>query len=392
MAQFDNPQRLYTWLRSQNVPHGAALGVLAGLAGEGGLSLNPASRRAGDGADGSDSVNFAQWNGPRGDNLRKTAASIGADPMTWDAGFKHFQNELTGAYGKGHDYSRVLNALKNTNDPQEALKIWVSQYEVPKDIPGQIKARSAFIPQYAQNIKTDGSSPTTAVASQTSQPYNPNVGPTAFAPRGALTVGNNYDQTAPGSFRAPEIQGPGEPKVIPPMYDPMGNVAVPGATEQTPMPQPTSAISMSDPSFVPMGALTAGNPDVGPGYFPSVTGADDMSSPPPVPTAPASGTEAGVAGAAGAGAGTSPDGGMSDQKKLEMYQNLIGKVGGALAGAANSFNRGPAPNPTGGVASQAITPRYTPFGLRPTMFIKGGPGLGQIPGAPRGGGYGAFTA
>ena len=112
-------------MRSLGVGHQSALGALGSLAWESGKDLNPNSRNVGDGADGSDSIGWAQWNGSRAAALKATAAAMGLPWNDARVQWEHTKNELIGSH-KG-----VLDALRSKDDIHHGADVWTRQYEVP---------------------------------------------------------------------------------------------------------------------------------------------------------------------------------------------------------------------------------------------------------------------
>jgi hypothetical protein len=112
-------------LRSLGVPEQTARGALGSIAWESGHNLKNSSTNAGDGADGSDSIGWGQWNSTRATSLKATAAALGVHWSDPRAQAEHIKNELTGPY-KG-----VLDALRSQDDMHHGADVWTRQYEVP---------------------------------------------------------------------------------------------------------------------------------------------------------------------------------------------------------------------------------------------------------------------
>lgn len=115
---------IHSALVKMGVPPGTAAGAVASLAGES-RGFDPRARNPGDGADGSDSIGFAQWNGPRSQALHALAKAKGADPYQFETQVNHMTNELIGSH------SQVLEALKAKDDPRYGADIWTRKYEIP---------------------------------------------------------------------------------------------------------------------------------------------------------------------------------------------------------------------------------------------------------------------
>jgi len=117
--------------------------------GESGRSLNTGAINRGDGADGSNSLGFGQWNGPRARNLQATAQAMGLGWNSGQAQVTHLFNELDGKYKDGN-YSHVLDALKNANSVYDGTNIWTRNYEVPANADQQVQIRLAHAQALAQ--------------------------------------------------------------------------------------------------------------------------------------------------------------------------------------------------------------------------------------------------
>lgn len=113
-------------LRELGVGEKTARGALGSIAWESGHTLDNGATNAGDGADGSDSIGWGQWNASRGAALRSTAVSMGlpwTDPRVQT---QHIRNELTGPY------KSVLDSLKAQDDFYHGADVWTRDYENPK--------------------------------------------------------------------------------------------------------------------------------------------------------------------------------------------------------------------------------------------------------------------
>lgn len=163
MPDYSRALALHSALTKLGVPSMTAVGVVGSLAGESGLGLNPKSRNPGDGADGSDSLNFGQWNGPRARALIQAAQQNGLAPDSFDAGMLHMKNELTGPY------SKVLNALKAKDDPNYGADVWTRQYEVPGNVDAEVRRRQGLAQQFAGILGSKGA----PVTSSTEAPAAP---------------------------------------------------------------------------------------------------------------------------------------------------------------------------------------------------------------------------
>jgi hypothetical protein len=142
-------QAIFDGLTQRGVNPQVAYGALGSLMGESGRSLNSHASNPGDGADGSTSMNFGQWNAGRARNLQATAASMGLDPYSGQAGVAHLFNELDGKYSSGN-YGHVLAALKNGQTTADGNNIWTRQYEVPANVDAQVRLRQAHADALAQ--------------------------------------------------------------------------------------------------------------------------------------------------------------------------------------------------------------------------------------------------
>lgn len=124
---YSNNLMVYRTLTGLGVPPKTAAGAVGSLMGEAGTYLNNNARNPGDGADGSDSLGWGQWNGSRARALQNTAAQMGTSWNDPRAMVAHIQNELTGPY------KNVLASLKSTDDIAHGNNVWTRQYEVPAD-------------------------------------------------------------------------------------------------------------------------------------------------------------------------------------------------------------------------------------------------------------------
>lgn len=103
-------------------PHQAA-GVVGNLIQE--SSLNTGARNPGDGADGSDSIGIAQWNGARAAGLKRYAAANGGDAFDINTQLDYILHELdTTEAGAGR-------ALRAANTAEDAAAAFIG-YERPQ--------------------------------------------------------------------------------------------------------------------------------------------------------------------------------------------------------------------------------------------------------------------
>jgi N-acetyl-anhydromuramyl-L-alanine amidase AmpD len=166
-----------------------ALGVLYGLAGESGGSLDPTSYNPNDPGG---SFGFANWNGPRRVALDTMARHMGLSSGDPNAQWAYMKAELTGQPG-AVSYSNVLDSLKKANTTEDATRIWTGDYEAPKvnnwqqrlgqaPFVGSVDDKGNFVP---------GSAKGAAVASAPGTTIN-------TVPAGALPAGGNLDQIIAG--------------------------------------------------------------------------------------------------------------------------------------------------------------------------------------------------
>lgn len=128
MASTGNAITAYRDLIAAGLSPGAAVGVVGNLIAESGV--NPASVQAG----GGPGRGIAQWSvGARWATLQSWAAAHSMDPMTLDTqlAFLIYEARSTGVWGQ----------LLGTSDPQQASKIFMTQYERPAD---QSAANAAY--------------------------------------------------------------------------------------------------------------------------------------------------------------------------------------------------------------------------------------------------------
>lgn len=149
MAEFDYSQfdfdkdpdavskAAYARLMSLGVQPQTAAGAIGSVMGESGSRLNTKALNPGDGADGSDSIGFGQWNDIRAKNLRTKAAELGKPVEHPIAQIEHMASELQGSH------KNVLEALKGAgNDLGAGTDIWTRKYEIPADPDKTMVARA----------------------------------------------------------------------------------------------------------------------------------------------------------------------------------------------------------------------------------------------------------
>jgi hypothetical protein len=152
---YANNRLVYDALTGLGVPDKTAAGAIGSLMGEGGRYLDSGVVNPRDGADGSDSIGFGQWNGPRAQALKVLAAQMGADPTDPQAQVAHLVNELQGPY------AHVLDKLKNgPNSIEHGADTWTRHYEVPANADAQVASRTGFGYQFADALGNGTSKPT----------------------------------------------------------------------------------------------------------------------------------------------------------------------------------------------------------------------------------------
>jgi hypothetical protein len=126
MPGYGNNQLFLQTLQSLGVAPETAVGAMGSLGWESGMTLNNKARNPGDGSDGSDSIGWGQWNGPRARNLIATGQRMGLDWHDPRVQAQHIKQELTGPY------AHVLQQLKAAgSDIGAGARIWTGAYEVP---------------------------------------------------------------------------------------------------------------------------------------------------------------------------------------------------------------------------------------------------------------------
>jgi hypothetical protein len=151
MPGYGNNAIFLQTLQGLGVPLQTAIGAMGSLGWESGVHLDNKARNAGDGADGSDSIGWGQWNGPRARNLMATGQQMGLDWHDPRAQAAHIRNELTGPY------SHVLDALKRANSVGAGADIWTRSYEVPKIVNSGDRANRGVQIASAMGLPVDAS-------------------------------------------------------------------------------------------------------------------------------------------------------------------------------------------------------------------------------------------
>ena len=121
-----NRQAFLDTLTDLGVPEQTARGALGSIAWESGKNLDSGATAEGDGADGSDSIGWGQWNSTRAVQLKSTAAAMGLPWQDPRVQREHLKNELLGPY-RG-----VLDDLRSQDSMMHGADVWTRQYEVPK--------------------------------------------------------------------------------------------------------------------------------------------------------------------------------------------------------------------------------------------------------------------
>lgn len=102
-----------------------AAGIVGNLIAE--SQLNTSALNAGDGADGSDSIGVAQWNGTRAQALKDFAASKGTDWQDFDTQIAFIDHELRNSPSERD----AFDALQKAGDPKAAAEAMI-MYERPR--------------------------------------------------------------------------------------------------------------------------------------------------------------------------------------------------------------------------------------------------------------------
>ncbi len=114
----------YSFFANKYGKNGAA-GIVGNGLWESGGKLDPTAIDKGDGADGSDSIGWAQWNSTRAANLKKFAASRGESPFDFKTQTEFADTEIQKIPG-------LAAALQKAKTPQEAAQIFAMSFERPK--------------------------------------------------------------------------------------------------------------------------------------------------------------------------------------------------------------------------------------------------------------------
>lgn len=111
-------------LQSRGWSKEQAAGIVGNLLGE--SSLNTGAVNPGDGADGSDSIGLAQWNGPRARALKQFAADQGKDWRDLELQLDFIDHEIRSSPSE----RKAFEALKNASDVTSAAEAFI-MYERP---------------------------------------------------------------------------------------------------------------------------------------------------------------------------------------------------------------------------------------------------------------------
>jgi hypothetical protein len=124
IPQGSNAARAVQYFINKGYSTHQAAGIVGNLMQESGPDLNVAAVNPGDGADGSDSVGIAQWNGERARALRAYAAQNGGDVSQLDTQLGFIDHELNTTEGAARQ------ALMQAQDPIQAAAAFAG-YERP---------------------------------------------------------------------------------------------------------------------------------------------------------------------------------------------------------------------------------------------------------------------
>jgi hypothetical protein len=251
---YANNRAVYNALLGLGVPDRTAAGAVGSLMGEGGRYLDAGAVNPEDGADGSDSIGFGQWNGPRAQALKATAAQMGLDPTDPQAQVQHLINELSGPY------AHVLDKLKNApNSIESGSDIWTRHYEVPANADSKIAARTGFGYQFADALG-NGSSASPAIGNTD---YASNSGAQSGGTGDVNTVSTNADNTGVVQGAAPALSPFLDPTAYAATADAnpiLGNDAIKALSKAAPLGSAPASKSDDDESDDSDVSATTGKP------------------------------------------------------------------------------------------------------------------------------------
>ena len=237
-------------LTSRGVPPTIAAGAIAGIMGESGTKLDPSSFNPQDPGGGSGGM--GQWNRERligGNGMLAFAAQNGVQGINTNNPQDALKvpAAIQAAY-IGHEldtsYSHVLAKLRNATSPQEALNIWVNDYEVPLNKARAIAQRTQYIAPVSHMLSQQQQQPTQGVippkkSAQAFEPYQVAslgmVPPPTQEPKAAAPI-----PATSGETEDPSIQAHTKQAGIPTQPSPVGSLPAqplpPSSTPTTPLP------------------------------------------------------------------------------------------------------------------------------------------------------------
>jgi hypothetical protein len=144
-----------------------ALGAMWGLGGESGPSLNTGAYNPNDPGG---SVGAGQWMGPRRWQLEEYAQKQGKSVTDPQVQADFMAGELTGGVQGIAQQPGVLASLQKANTPEDAARVWTSQYERPTvdnsaariaqgSAVGSLDAKGNFVPGTANASSTTAATP-----------------------------------------------------------------------------------------------------------------------------------------------------------------------------------------------------------------------------------------
>jgi hypothetical protein len=263
-------------LAKRGISSAAASGAIAGIMGESGASLDPASFNSKDPGGGSGGI--GQWNrgrliGPNGMLAFAKHAGIDVDPSNpLDAKKVPLATQVQYL---GHEldttYAGVRSQLQAAKSPQDALNVWVNSYENPADKRGAIAQRSQYLAPVGQTLNSLPASsgspppPTTAAGAPNSvagAPAAPAATPAPGTTLPGFQPGSKANEMAQAGLK--QLAGGGgqgggagaeePPKIQPPPMVPAQ--AVGGAMMMGPGGQNTMGQRMAEQALAQKGFLT----------------------------------------------------------------------------------------------------------------------------------------
>jgi hypothetical protein len=247
----DNRQLVFNTLQKAGLTPQQAYGALVSLGGESYASLRTDAANP---SDPGGAIGMGQWTGGSGrrQQLEAYAHAMGkpvTDPQT-QANF--MAAELTGGVPGVQQQAGVLDALKATNNWQDAARVWTTKYEVPKNAAneaelriaranhvGTLDAQGNFTPGDAAPKGGSPATTTTAPGGGTTTPAAPAYVPLTPEQRFNMSIG----QTLASLGSSGTFGGGGSVSAGTTMPDPVDEPAIrtPALSEQMAGPSPVPA-------------------------------------------------------------------------------------------------------------------------------------------------------